>query len=94
MILLARTTPLDAVERPSEGLSLFFIDFDTNASGLETRKMKKMGSRVVDANEVFFDNYRVPADTLIGDEGQVFKIAILEFCHILGRCVTYQCPEL
>ena len=74
MILLARTTPLDKVKKPSEGLSLFFIDFDRNAPGLEIRRIKKMGGRAVDANEVFFDNYRVPVDTLIGDEGQGFKI--------------------
>jgi len=74
MILLARTTPLEEVKKSSEGLSLFFIDFDKTAPGLELRKIKKMGGRAVDANEVFFDNYRVPADTLIGQEGQGFKI--------------------
>ena len=74
MILLARTTPLQDVKKPSEGLSLFFIDFNTSASGLELRKIKKMGGRAVDANEVFFDNYRVSADSLIGEEGQGFEI--------------------
>jgi acyl-CoA dehydrogenase len=74
MVLLARTTPLDEVKKPSEGLSLFCIDFDKTAPGLDLRKIKKMGGRAVDANEVFFDNYRIPADTLIGKEGQGFKI--------------------
>lgn len=74
MVLLARTTPLEEVKKPSEGLSLFFIDFDKTAPGLELKKIKKMGGRAVDANEVFFDDYRVPADTLIGQEGQGFKI--------------------
>lgn len=74
MILLARTTPLDNVRKPSEGLSLFFIDFDKNAPGLELKRIKKMGGRAVDANEVFFDDYRVPVDTRIGEEGQGFKI--------------------
>ena len=74
MILLARTTPLEDVEKPSEGLSLFFIDFDKTAPGLELKKIKKMGGRAVDANEVFFDNYRIPANSLIGEEGQGFKI--------------------
>ena len=74
MILLARTTPLEEVEKPSEGLSLFFIDFDRHAPGLELKRIKKMGGRAIDANEVFFDNYQVPADTLIGEEGQGFKI--------------------
>ncbi|MCJ1244860.1 hypothetical protein MMC30_002061 [Trapelia coarctata] len=76
MILLARTTPLDQVEKQSEGLSLFFIDFDKTAPGLELRKIKKMGGRAVDANEVFFDNYRVPAGSLIGEEGLGFRIVL------------------
>ena len=74
MILLARTTPLEEVTKASEGLSLFFIDFDKGAPGLDLRRIKKMGGRAVDANEVFFDNYKIPADTLIGEEGQGFKI--------------------
>ena len=74
MILLARTTPLEEVKKPLEGLSLFFIDFDSHDPGLELKRIKKMGGRAVDANEVFFDNYQVPADTLIGEEGQGFKI--------------------
>ena len=74
MVLLARTTPLEEVKKQSEGLSLFFIDFDKTAPGLELKRIKKMGSRAIDANEVFFDNYRIPADTLIGKEGEGFKI--------------------
>lgn len=74
MVLLARTTALEDVKKPSEGLSLFFIDFDKNAPGLELKRIKKMGGRAIDANEVFFDGYRVPADSLIGEEGQGFKI--------------------
>lgn len=77
MVLLARTTPLEDVTKPSEGLSLFFIDFDKDAPGLELREIKKMGGRAVDANEVFFDNYRVSADSLIGKEGEGFKIVSL-----------------
>lgn len=65
MILLART---------EAGISLFFIDFDKTKQGLELRKIKKMGGRAVDANEVFFDNYRIPADSLIGNEGDGFKM--------------------
>jgi acyl-CoA dehydrogenase len=74
MVLLARTTPLADVKKASEGLSLFFIDLDKSMPGLEMKRIKKMGGRAIDANEVFFDNYRVPADTLIGKEGQGFKI--------------------
>lgn len=74
MILLARTTPPEEVKKPSMGLSLFCIDFTKGKLGLELRKIKKMGARAVDANEVFFDEYRVPASSLIGEEGQGFKI--------------------
>ena len=74
MVLLARTTPLENVKKSSEGLSLFFIDLDKDAPGLHLRTIKKMGGRSIDANEVFFVNYRIPADTLIGEEGQGFKI--------------------
>ncbi|BDD63743.1 hypothetical protein MPDQ_003408 [Monascus purpureus] len=91
MVLLARTTPLEEVKKPSEGLSLFLIDFDKTAPGLELKKIKKMGGRAVDANEVFFDDYRVPADTLIGQEGQGFKIVLYgmnaERCLLAGEAL-------
>lgn len=91
MVLLARTTPLEEVQKKSEGLSLFFIPFDKNAKGLELKPIKKMGGRAVDANEVFFDNYRVPADSLIGSEGQGFKIVLhgmnAERCLLAGEAL-------
>lgn len=91
MVLLARTTPIEEVKKKSEGLSLFFIPFDKNAEGLELKKIKKMGGRAVDANEVFFDNYRVPADSLIGSEGQGFKIVLhgmnAERCLLAGEAL-------
>ncbi|EPE31386.1 Acyl-CoA dehydrogenase NM [Glarea lozoyensis ATCC 20868] len=91
MILLARTTPLEEVCKPSEGLSLFFIDFDPKQPGLELRKIKKMGGRAVDANEVFFDNYVIPKDSLIGKEGEGFKIVLhgmnAERCLLAGEAL-------
>ncbi|KAK3393964.1 acyl-CoA dehydrogenase/oxidase [Podospora didyma] len=92
MILLARTTPLEDVEKPSEGLSLFCIDLDRSKhSGLDMRRIKKMGGRAVDANEVFFDNYAIPADSLIGEEGQGFKIILhgmnAERCLLAGEAL-------
>ena len=44
MILLARTTPLEEVRKPSEGLSLFFIPFDQKQAGLDLKRIKKMGN--------------------------------------------------
>lgn len=89
MVLLARTTPLEQVKKPSEGLSLFYIDFDRDAPGLDLRRIKKMGGRSVDANEVFFDNYRIPADTLIGKEGDGFKIVSSSFFFSTAPCLFY-----
>ncbi|EFE41046.1 hypothetical protein TRV_04244 [Trichophyton verrucosum HKI 0517] len=91
MILLARTTPVEEVKKPSEGLSLFFIDFDRAAPGLDLRKINKMGGRSVDANEVFFDEYRIPADSLIGNEGEGFKTVLhgmnAERCLLAGEAL-------
>ncbi|KAK4170528.1 acyl-CoA dehydrogenase/oxidase [Cladorrhinum sp. PSN259] len=93
MILLARTTPLDRVKKASEGLSLFCIDLDRTGTkgGLSMRRINKMGGRAVDANEVFFDQYRIPADSLIGTEGQGFKIILhgmnAERCLLAGEAL-------
>ncbi|KAL1306286.1 hypothetical protein AAFC00_004372 [Neodothiora populina] len=91
MILLARTTPLEQVKKASEGLSLFFIDFDKTKPGLQLRRIKKMGGGAVDANEVFLDDYHIPADNLIGEEGQGFKIVLhgmnAERCLLAGEAL-------
>ena len=91
MILLARTTPLEEVKKPSKGLSLFCIDLDRAAPGLNMRKIKKMGGRAIDANEVFFDNYWIRADTVVGTEGQGFKTILhgmnAERCLLAGEAL-------
>ena len=84
MILLARTTALPDVKKPSEGLSLFCIDLDRTRPGLEMKRIKKMGGCAVDANEVFFDGYEIPADTLVGQLNHGFKVRVLaDYCCIL-----------
>ncbi|PYH97493.1 putative acyl-CoA dehydrogenase [Aspergillus ellipticus CBS 707.79] len=91
MILLARTTALEEVSKATQGLSLFCIDLDRNQPGLEMRKIKKMGGRAVDANEVFFDKYEVPAATLIGQENDGFRIILhgmnAERCLLAGEAL-------
>ncbi|TDZ15364.1 Acyl-CoA dehydrogenase fadE12 [Colletotrichum orbiculare MAFF 240422] len=91
MILLARTRALEDCDKPSEGLSLFCIDLDRSRSGLDMKKIKKMGGRAVDANEVFFDNYPIPASSLIGEEGKGFKIILhgmnAERCLLAGEAL-------
>ncbi len=71
MLLLARTTPLDAVKKPSQGLSLFYTDLDRRY--VDVREIEKLGRKAVDSNELFIDNLPVPAADLIGEEGEGFK---------------------
>jgi acyl-CoA dehydrogenase len=72
MLLLARTTPLDQVKKKSEGLSVFLLDIrESLGKGLEIRPLKAMINH--NTTEVFFDNLRIPADCLIGEEGKGFK---------------------
>jgi len=69
MLLLARTTPLDKVKKRTEGLSVFLIDMrEAQGHGMTIRPIKTMINH--NTTEVFFDNLRVPGDTLIGTEGQ------------------------
>jgi acyl-CoA dehydrogenase len=72
MILLARTTPLAEVRKKSDGLSIFIVDLkDAIGKGLEVRPIANMMNH--EANELFFDNLEIPAENLIGEEGQGFK---------------------
>ncbi|HET9014565.1 MAG TPA: acyl-CoA dehydrogenase family protein [Thermomicrobiaceae bacterium] len=72
MILLARTTPRDQVQRKSEGLSVFLVDLrDAVGHGLEVRPIHAMMNH--DTNALFFDNLEVPAENLIGEEGRGFR---------------------
>ena len=72
MLLLARTTPLDQVKKKSEGLSVFLLDIrEALGKGLAIKPLKAMINH--NTTEVFFDNLRIPADCLIGDEGKGFK---------------------
>jgi acyl-CoA dehydrogenase len=71
MLLLARTTPLDETAKPSEGLTLFYTDFDRDF--VEAREIPKMGRKAVDSNQLFIDGLKVPAADRIGDEGRGFE---------------------
>ena len=70
ILLLARTTAKEDVEKRTHGLSLFFTDF--NRDYLEVREIPKMGRKAVDSNAVFFDNLPIPQADLIGEEGKGF----------------------
>jgi len=70
MLLIARTTPREQCRRPTEGLSLFYTDFDR--SKIEVREIDKMGRKAIDTNQVFIDGLKVPLEDRIGEEGKGF----------------------
>ncbi len=72
MILLARTTPRDQVQKRTEGLSVFIVDMrEAKGHGLTIRPIRTMMNHAT--TEVFFDNMKVPAENLIGEEGKGFR---------------------
>jgi acyl-CoA dehydrogenase len=90
MILLARTTPLDEVQRKSDGLSVFLVDMRAAVGhGLTIRPIATMMNHAT--TEVFFDGLEIPADALIGEEGRGFRYILdgmnAERILIAAECV-------
>ncbi len=72
MLLLARTTPREQVAKRTDGLSVFLVDMRTvKDKGLTIRPIRTMMNHAT--TEVFFDNMRVPAENLVGEEGKGFR---------------------
>jgi alkylation response protein AidB-like acyl-CoA dehydrogenase len=71
MVLLARTTPLDKVEKRTSGLSVFLVDIRDVGDALQVRPIDAMINH--ETNEVFFDGVEVPAENRIGEEGKGFS---------------------
>ena len=72
MLLLARTTPVEEVEKRTHGLSVFLIDLKSAVgNGVTIDPIETMINH--QTTQVFFDNLRIPADTLIGEEGMGFR---------------------
>lgn len=70
MVLICRTTPREEVEKPTQGMSLFLVDIDSEAVAL--RPIPKLGRNAVASYEVFIDDLRVPESARIGEEGRGF----------------------
>ncbi len=90
MILLARTTPLEAVKKKSGGLSVFLVAMrDAVGHGLTIRPIETMMNHAT--TELFFEGLEVPAQNLIGVEGEGFKYILdgmnAERILIAAECV-------
>ncbi|MBM3346918.1 MAG: acyl-CoA dehydrogenase, partial [Betaproteobacteria bacterium] len=70
ILLLARTTAIDEVKEPRDGLTLFYTDLDR--SRIEVREIEKLGRKAVDSNQLFIEGLRVPVADRIGEEGKGF----------------------
>jgi len=101
MLLIARTTPIEQCKRPTEGLSLFYTDFDRKF--IEVREIEKMGRKAVDSNEVFIDGLKVPLEDRIGEEGKGFqyllhglnpeRVLIAAEAIGIGRCALQRATQ-
>ena len=89
MILLARTTPLAEVKKKSEGMSIFIVNLkDAIGNGMAVQPIANMVNH--ETNEVFFDNLEIPAENLIGEEGQGFKY-ILDGLNAERTLIAAEC---
>jgi acyl-CoA dehydrogenase len=89
MILLARTTPLSAVERKTEGMSLFLVDLRRAiGKSLTVKPIANMVNH--ETNELFFDHLELPLESLIGEEGKGFKY-ILDGLNAERALIAAEC---
>ena len=89
MILLARTTALADVKKKSEGMSIFMVDLRlAEKAGMTVRPIPNMVNH--ETNELFFENLEIPAENLIGQEGQGFKY-ILDGLNAERTLIAAEC---
>ena len=107
MILLARTTPIEELERGTDGLSMFLVDLRDRGPQLEIKPIRTMMNHAT--TEVFFNDLELPANALIGREGEGFRyvldsmnaerILIASECigdgrFFVERAVKYSCERV
>lgn len=89
MVLLARTTPKDQIEKKGDGLSVFMVDMrDALEDGMTIRPIRTMMNHAT--TEVFFDDVKVPAANLIGEEGKGFRY-ILDGMNAERTLIASEC---
>jgi acyl-CoA dehydrogenase len=71
IVLLARTKPIEECVKRTDGLSLFYADLDRSA--VTIHEIAKMGRHAVNSNQVFFNDLKIPLESLIGEEGKGFS---------------------
>ena len=90
MLLLARTTSREQAASKTEGLSIFLVDMRAAiGNGLTIKPIRTMMNH--STTEVFFDDLRIPASSLIGEEGKGFRYILsgmnAERILIAAECV-------
>jgi acyl-CoA dehydrogenase len=89
MLLLARTTPYDELTDKTRGLSVFLVDLHAAGSAIEARPIETMVNH--STNQLFIRDLRIPASSLIGEEGMGFRYIIdgwnAERVLIAAECV-------
>ena len=89
MLLLARTTPKEQCQKKSQGMSVFLVDMrEVLGKGMELQPIDMMMNH--HCTEVLFDDMRIPASTLIGEEGKGFKY-ILDSMNAERILIAYEC---
>ncbi|MFB6311683.1 MAG: acyl-CoA dehydrogenase family protein, partial [Salinirussus sp.] len=90
IMLLTRTEPYDPENR-FDGMTLFFTEFNKDMDGVTVKEIPKAARGASESNEVWYEDVRVPAEDVVGEEGQGFKyllsFANAERVNVAANCV-------
>ncbi|MFQ5761529.1 MAG: acyl-CoA dehydrogenase family protein [Candidatus Bathyarchaeia archaeon] len=91
MLMIVRTTPREKTEKRTKGMSLFLADLRKAGNTVKWRRIHTFCRHAVDTNEIWFNNFAVPADHLIGKEGegfyQLLDVLNPERIYVAAECV-------